>query len=74
MHPPTMIENRELPDQNPVVLEPMTHLSQTTEIAEEPVMIIEPVQILEERGDAMLSEIDMLGGTPFDQAITMPFD
>jgi len=33
-----------------------------------------PVQPLEERGDAMLFEIDALQNTPFDQAVTMPFD
>jgi hypothetical protein len=32
------------------------------------------VQPLEERGDAMLFEIDALQGTPFDQAIVAPFD
>jgi hypothetical protein len=42
-----------------------------------PVVVIEPkrpVQTLEERGDAMLFEAGALGGTPFDQAVTMPFD
>ena len=39
-----------------------------------PVEVKEPVQPLEERGDAMLFEIDALGGTPFDHAATMPFD
>lgn len=33
-----------------------------------------PVQSLEERDDAMLFEIDALQNTPFDQAVTMPFD
>ena len=33
-----------------------------------------PVQPLEERGDAMLFEIDALRNTPFDEAIVMPFD
>lgn len=33
-----------------------------------------PVQPIEERGDAMLFEIEALQNTPFDQAITMPFD
>ncbi len=41
---------------------------------EEPVEIQMPVQPLEDRGDAMLFEIEALAGTPFDQAITMPFD
>ena len=35
---------------------------------------LQPVQTLEERGDAMLFEIDALQGTPFDQAIVMPFE
>jgi hypothetical protein len=34
----------------------------------------QPVQTLEERGDAMLFEIDALQGTPFDQAVVMPFE
>ena len=34
----------------------------------------EPVQPLEERGDAMLFEIEALQNTPFDEAIVMPFD
>ena len=33
-----------------------------------------PVQPLEERGDAMLFEIDALQNTPFDEAIVQPFD
>lgn len=40
--------------------------------AESPVFT--PVQTLEERGDAMLFEAQALLDTPFDQAITMPFD
>ena len=35
---------------------------------------LQPVQPLEERGDAMLFEIDALYGTPFDQAVVMPFE
>ena len=34
----------------------------------------QPVQSLEERGDALLFEIDALQGTPFDQAVVMPFE
>lgn len=34
----------------------------------------EPVQSLEERGDAMLFEGEALVGTPFDQPVVMPFD
>ncbi len=34
----------------------------------------QPVQSIEKRGDAMLFEADALLGTPFDRAITMPFD
>ena len=33
-----------------------------------------PVQPLEERGDAMLFEIDALQNTPFDEAIVKPFE
>ena len=33
-----------------------------------------PVQNLEERGDAMLFEASALEGTPFDQAVVMPFE
>jgi len=33
-----------------------------------------PIQSLEERGDAMLFESEALFGTPFDQAIVMPFE
>jgi len=41
------------------------------EVVEKP---SQPVQTLEERGDAMLFEIDALQGTPFDQAVVLPFD
>ena len=34
----------------------------------------EPVQTLDERGDAVLFEAQALMDTPFDQSITMPFD
>jgi hypothetical protein len=34
----------------------------------------QPVQPVEERGDAMLFEADALHATPFDQAVVMPFD
>jgi len=34
----------------------------------------EPIPPIEERGDAMLFEVEALGGTPFDQSIIMPFD
>ena len=33
-----------------------------------------PVQSFQERGDALLFESEALLGTPFDQAIVMPFD
>ena len=33
-----------------------------------------PVEPVEERGDAMLFEIDALHGTPFDDAVVRPFD
>lgn len=41
------------------------------EAVEEP---LRPAQPLEDRGDAMLFEIDALGGMPFDQTIVMPFE
>ncbi len=47
------------------------------QLIEAPVAVAEPkqpVQPLKERGDAMLFESDALFGTPFDQAIVMPFD
>ena len=34
----------------------------------------EPVQPVEERGDAMLFEIEALQNMPFDEAIVTPFD
>ena len=46
-------------------------------MAEAPVAVAEPktpVQPLEERGDAMLFEINALVGTPFDESILRPFD
>jgi hypothetical protein len=43
-------------------------------VAEEPMTLHKPAQTLEERGDAMLFEIDALQGTPFDQAIVAPFE
>lgn len=39
-----------------------------------PVEAREPVQPLEERGDAILFEIEALQNTPFDEAIVVPFD
>lgn len=33
-----------------------------------------PVQPLEERGDAMLFEIEALQNTPFDEAVVKPYD
>ena len=64
------LENPSLPaEPTPVVVLPQTVTA--------PVAIAEPkqpVQSLEERGDAMLFEIEALAGMPFDQAITMPFD
>jgi hypothetical protein len=41
---------------------------------EAPVEVNVPVQPQEERGDAMLFEIDALQHTPFDEAIVKPFD
>ncbi len=60
--------------QIPVSHEPAIQPTQTPEIVDEPNRTKTPVLPVEDRGDAMLSEIDMLGGTPFDQSITMPFD
>jgi hypothetical protein len=39
-----------------------------------PVAVKQPVQPLEERGDAMLFEAEALLGTPFGPSVTMPFD
>jgi hypothetical protein len=41
---------------------------------EAPVEAQVPVHPLEERGDAMLFEIEALQNTPFDEAIVTPFD
>lgn len=57
--------------------EPLSPAEQAPCVDEAPVAVEEPetpVQPLEERGDAMLFECEALYGTPFDQAITMPFD
>ncbi len=45
-----------------------------TNAAPQPVAVRQPVQPIEERGDAMLFEIQALEGTPFDSAVTMPFE
>jgi hypothetical protein len=34
----------------------------------------QPVETIEQRGDAMLFEIDALQGTPFNTAVVMPFN
>jgi hypothetical protein len=45
----------------------------TTQASEaDPVQL--PVQPIEERGDAMLFEIDVLQSTPFDKEVVAPFD
>lgn len=51
-------------------------ISNTPQVAIETKSVepVEPVQTIEERGDAMLFEAEALGGMPFDHAITMPFD
>lgn len=41
---------------------------------EAPVAVESPVQSIEDRGDAMLFEVEALGNTPFDQEIVTPFD
>ena len=56
-----------------LVSEPVV-VSASVQTAEVPVEVRQPVQPLEERGDAMLSEIAELHGTPFGPEITMPFD
>lgn len=53
---------------------PLAEPSPKVEAASEPVEMQQPVQPIEERGDAMLHEIHALQGTPFDQEVTMPFD
>ncbi|MEE9367929.1 MAG: hypothetical protein V3V05_03590 [Pontiella sp.] len=62
------------PSQKSHIPEPNTEPVILPVAAAESVAVIAPVQPLEERGDAMLFEIDALQGMPFDQAITMPFD
>jgi len=59
-----------LPDEPPPVAVRMV-VSATNEA---PVEAQVPVQPLEERGDAMLFEIDALQNTPFDEEIVKPFD
>ena len=52
-------------------------LPEAHRLSDAPVAVEEPkqpVQSLEERGDAMLFEMDALQGTPFDQAVVMPFE
>lgn len=53
-------------------VEEPAEISDTEEADQTPVF--KPVQTLEERGDAMIFEGQALLDTPFDQAITMPFD
>lgn len=55
----------------PFVPETMVHVVESPVPAEVPK---EPVQSLEERGDAMLFEAAVLVGTPFDQPAVMPFE
>ncbi len=55
----------------PILQEEVPRLVKLPVAIEEPK---QPVQSLEERGDAMLFESDALFGTPFDQATMMPFD
>lgn len=57
--------------------EPRSPAEQAPCVAETPEAVEEPkvtVQSIAERGDAMLFESEALYGTPFDQAIVMPFD
>ena len=53
--------------------EPVSKISKEKGM-QEPEIVQVPVQSVDERGDALLFEIDALQGTPFDQAVTMPFD
>jgi len=55
----------------PLPLEEMPRIIEAPVAIEEPK---QPGQSLAERGDAMLFESEALHGTPFDQAIVMPFD
>lgn len=55
----------------PVAEEVSLILVEPVAVAKEPK---QPVQSVEERGDAMLFEIDALQAMPFDQAVVMPFD
>ncbi len=62
-----------------IVLSPEPILSQENPLQATASVVIDepeqpPVQSVEERGDALLFEIDALGGTPFDQSILMPFE
>lgn len=61
-------------EETPPPVEPVVVHAVESGESPEPVAVATPVQSLEERGDAMLFEIDALGGTPFDRAVTMPFD
>ncbi len=55
----------------PIPPEEMPRLIEAPVAIEEPKI---PIQSLEERGDALLFESEALFGTPFDQAVVMPFD
>jgi hypothetical protein len=75
---PAMAESTSFQSLEETVLhaEPST-LPEAPRLIDAPVAVEEPkqpVQSLEERGDAMLFEIDTLQGTPFDQAVVMPFE
>ncbi len=48
--------------------------SRTARSADAPIDAAEPGLPLEERGDALLFEIDALQGTPFDPLCISPFD
>lgn len=81
--PEIVIQSVELSAPQESALEPVSETAE--ESAAEPAEIavveeavetpfVKPVQTLEERGDAMLFEAQALMDTPFDQAITLPFD
>jgi hypothetical protein len=54
--------------------EPVFQPLEVPATAAPPVAVKQPVQPLEERGDAMLFEAEALLGTPFGPSVTMPFD
>ena len=60
--------------QPPPVLEEVAEPAVMPSNAVAEAVVQERIQPIEERGDAMLFEIDALQHMPFDQSITTPFD